>query len=65
MAPFIVTMIIVLAVAVAACAVVAIGMHGVLKRTTPKLAGYLEVAGRHLNGDAEMPESLAHLLPSK
>lgn len=58
------SMFVILLLALAACAVVAVGMKGIGRDRAPQLADRFAVAARHLNGDAEPPQALVDLLPA-
>lgn len=58
---FIVMLLIVL-VALGVCAVVAMGMQGAGRDRAPELANVLAKTARHLNGDADPPQALLHLI---
>lgn len=58
MSSVVVAMIIIVGLAIAITAVVAIGMRGKMSDRSPVVAERLGTVARHLNGDAEAPESL-------
>lgn len=61
MAVFI-AMAVILMVALVVCAVVVMGTQGTGKDKAPQIANAFAETARHLNGDAEPPESLVSLL---
>lgn len=54
----VVAMIIIVGLAAAVAAVVAIGMRGKMSDRNPAVAERLGMVAKHLNGDADAPESL-------
>ncbi|WP_028709413.1 hypothetical protein [Propionicicella superfundia] len=57
-----IAMVLILALALGVCAVVVIGTQGAGKEKAPQIANAFAETARHLNGDAEPPESLVTLL---
>jgi hypothetical protein len=55
-------MALILALALAVCAVVVMGTQGTGRDKAPQLANAFAETAKHLNGDAEPPESLVNLL---
>lgn len=60
-----ITMFVITLLALAACAVVAVGMQGIGRDRAPRLANGFAEAARHMNGDAEPPQALLDLIPDQ
>ena len=60
-----IAMFIIVLLALAACAVVAVGMQGVGRDRAPRLANHFAEAARHMNGDADAPQALFDLMPDQ
>lgn len=58
------SMFVILLLALAACAVVAVGIQGIGRDRAPQLADRFARAARHMNGDAEPPKALVDLIPA-
>jgi hypothetical protein len=62
--PVFIAMVLILVLALGVCAVVVMGTQGAGKEKAPQIASAFAETARHLNGDAEPPESLVSLLAS-
>lgn len=60
---WVLTMLAILVVALAAIGTVVVGMRGAGKERHPRVAHHFAQAARHLNGDAKAPQALVNLLP--
>ncbi|HNV10503.1 MAG TPA: hypothetical protein PKN27_04125 [Propionibacteriaceae bacterium] len=65
MLAWIITMVVILIVALAAIGTVAVGMRGAGKERHPLVAHRFAQAARHLNGDAKAPQAFVDLLPAE